>query len=209
MALKYCRYCGKQVSDKAAACPHCGSPVASGAAPQSAEPAAVKHSGNKTPLIIAIAAVLIAAIVGAVIIITRNSDNSSKVGKSDDPANSLLVLDPGNGKDGSDGENNNAPKKFNVELKVELEHNEEFSTYPVDVYVDDTMLVTLLDSDVYDQVLSLEQGVHTIAFKNNQYPDNDKYTTELKETITDYTVLSYSLKRHNTLRGGIKAERKK
>ena len=209
MALKYCRYCGKQVSDKAAACPHCGSPAAGGSAPQStaqadAEP---KPSGNKTPLIIAIAAVLIAAIVGAVIIITRNSDNSSKIGKSDDPANSLLVFDSAS--DGPSGANNNEAKKYNVEFKVELEHNEEFSTYPVDVYVDGTMLVTLLDSDVYDQTLSLEQGVHTITFKNNQSPDNDKYTTELKETITDNTVLSYSLKRHNTLRGGIKAERKK
>jgi hypothetical protein len=43
MALMSCPECGKQVSDKAAACPHCGAPIAassSSAAPRAGEPRA-------------------------------------------------------------------------------------------------------------------------------------------------------------------------
>lgn len=33
MALKPCEECGKEVSDKAAACPHCGAPIAGSVKP--------------------------------------------------------------------------------------------------------------------------------------------------------------------------------
>ena len=36
MALINCKECGKQISDKAASCPHCGAPVNAAPAPQQA-----------------------------------------------------------------------------------------------------------------------------------------------------------------------------
>jgi hypothetical protein len=48
VALIKCRECGKEVSDKAAACPGCGAPIGSGSsAPQTVANFTVKRSGGK------------------------------------------------------------------------------------------------------------------------------------------------------------------
>ena len=76
MALITCRYCGRQVSDKATACPHCGHPIVQQRAaspvdnkpPQVGynyqQPAPVSRSGKKNNLLIAALSTVIVLLLG-------------------------------------------------------------------------------------------------------------------------------------------------
>ena len=64
MALIACAECGKEISDKAAACPHCGAPVAAVA---QAEPPTEKKSGPKLWLWIPLGLVAAFFLFGAVL----------------------------------------------------------------------------------------------------------------------------------------------
>lgn len=93
MALIKCPECGKEISDKAAACPNCGHPIATENqngksqppapepriyAPQEKNPKKPLRKGDKV-LIFIIALACISIIIGVIIAVTDNDDNSSSL----------------------------------------------------------------------------------------------------------------------------------
>lgn len=203
MALINCSTCGRQISDRASVCPYCGQPAANYIPPQTPaqhtaapvmQPAPAAKS--KTPLIIAVTVVLVALIAGAVVLIINLNKSGGKNNAGNDSedlpaANSMLVI---SGAESGDS--------CTLHLKVQVESNILMANYMVDVYLDGTKLASLDDTTTYDQEMTVLKGAHTITFKNNEQPDNAKYTCEVIETLTGDTGISYSLKR-NTEKGGV------
>lgn len=71
MALRFCTECGKEVSDRAQACPHCGHPVEDAIVPQKADPPVVIVKKNSHPVltVIGIVAIVVVVLIGIVIVI--------------------------------------------------------------------------------------------------------------------------------------------
>ncbi len=71
MALQFCTECGKEVSDRARACPHCGHPVEDAIVPQKTEPSVVVVKKNSHPVltVFGIVAVVVAVLIGILVII--------------------------------------------------------------------------------------------------------------------------------------------
>jgi len=71
VALRFCTECGKEVSDRALACPHCGHPVEDAIVPQKVEPPVVIVKKNSHPVLtfIGIAAIVLVVLLGIAIVI--------------------------------------------------------------------------------------------------------------------------------------------
>jgi hypothetical protein len=89
VALRFCTECGKEVSDRALACPHCGHPVEDAIVPQKVEPPVVVVKKNSHPVLtfIGIAAIVLVVLLGVAILIVVNHKEAKLVatdGASDD-----------------------------------------------------------------------------------------------------------------------------
>ena len=87
MALQFCTECGKEVSNRAAACPHCGHPVEGAIVPQPTEPPAVVVKKNAHPVltVIGIVAVALAGLIGVAVVLVALHKEAKFVAR--DPAN--------------------------------------------------------------------------------------------------------------------------
>lgn len=95
MALTKCEECGREISDRARACPHCGNPhPAQGEPPRAVPPPkartkpAAKSSGSLWPLIFVLVLVAIA------LSQCGDSDNANRPGSGPPSNESLVVADP-------------------------------------------------------------------------------------------------------------------
>jgi len=86
LALRFCTECGKEVSDRALACPHCGHPVEDAMVPQRIETPVVVVKKNSHPVltVIGVIAIALAALVGIAILIVATHKESKFVAR--DPA---------------------------------------------------------------------------------------------------------------------------
>ena len=94
LALQFCTECGKEVSNKASACPHCGHPVEDAIVPQRVEPPVVIVKKNSHPIltVIGIVAIALALLVGIAILIValhKESRFVTRDGTSDDACTQL------------------------------------------------------------------------------------------------------------------------
>lgn len=64
MALIQCSECGKQVSERAAACPHCGAPLAAATAPSPPQPSPVHRATRRKTSPLAWVALAVLVVVG-------------------------------------------------------------------------------------------------------------------------------------------------
>ena len=218
MALIYCRNCGNQISDKAAACPKCGTVTE-----QNIQEVKAAKSGSKKPVIIG-SVIAVAACVAAVLVVvfTRNDGSNVKTaGKNTSyAANSMIVYDTDSkstvqvgggitndptGLRMSDNASNAyqepdteaVPECYDILISVKVEHNSLMAKYPVDFCIDGETVATIGDGDSFAYTYRLGRGLHKVTFKNNQEPDNEAYTLESTETVTgEYSTISYVIKRH-------------
>ncbi len=96
MALRFCIECGKEVSDRALACPHCGHPVEDAIVPQKAETPVVIVKKNSHPVLtlIGIAAIVVAVLIGILVIIAVNHKQAKfVVTESSSDANCTQLTD--------------------------------------------------------------------------------------------------------------------
>lgn len=172
MALIYCRNCGKQISDKAPSCPHCGAAVS---AAQQSEPIIYgspiqkpkKHTGVIVGVIVALIAV--ASIIAAILIPVKvasdehttntyssNTYTSSSTGgysysyDNDDDNDYSYSYDNDDDNDYSysyDNDYSNVATTYDVSLTATAEPSKlgynPFGLYNVDVYVDGTYVGTI------------------------------------------------------------------
>ena len=172
MALIVCPVCGKQMSDKAAACPHCGSSTSGTAAPQQTASAPVysapaKSSPNKIGLIVGIVAA-VAAVILVIVFASSSGSGSSGSGSSMSPSggsNSSMQSHSG----GSAGTTTSSQpvKVYDVVLTVDCEDNLAFSRYDVDIILDGKTLDTLAHGHAEKFTGTLEAGTHKIVFCKN------------------------------------------
>ncbi len=85
MALITCPECGKEVSDRAASCPHCGCPLETASA--GAVPAASK---KKLALFVCAAVVAVAAVVAITLSIKRSAQEAAAVAAHDEYIDTLV-----------------------------------------------------------------------------------------------------------------------
>ena len=198
MALLNCSNCGGQISDKALSCPHCGAP---GPAARTAAEASDTNTNTKnkrtgsrsnTPLVIAISAVAVVGIVLAVILLFRGDGGIKKAGSDGSPVNSTIVFEGGQ-----------PAQEKNVTFRIELQKNVAVAKYLVDLYIDDEFIATIDDANDYEMTFRIMQGIHNITFKNNEKPDDDRYTLTISETVSDDMTVFYSLKRNTAIGGAI------
>lgn len=216
MALINCKNCGKQISDKAAACPHCGSVLWQNS--QAGNGVQAK-SGSKKPVIIG-SVIAVAACVAAMLVValTRNGSDVQTVGNNTSyAANSMIVYDNnstaqptqgpvndpaglGNtgGSTGSATAGSEAETEYyNITFVVEVKDNIVAANYPVDLCIDGETVATIGDGERIDHTYRLSKGLHKITFKNNKEPNNSAYTYECTETVTgQYSTITYVIKRH-------------
>ena len=83
MALQFCTECGKEVSNKAAACPHCGHPVEDAIVPQRLDAPVVIVKKNSHPVltVVGIVAIVVAVLVGVVILIAVTHKESKFIAR--------------------------------------------------------------------------------------------------------------------------------
>jgi hypothetical protein len=86
LALQFCTECGKEVSNRAAACPHCGHPVEDAIVPQPVEQPVVIVKKNSHPVltVIGVVAVGLALLIGIAVLIVALHKEARFVAK--DPA---------------------------------------------------------------------------------------------------------------------------
>jgi hypothetical protein len=89
MELQFCTECGKEVSTRAAACPHCGHPAEDAIVHQRLEPPVVIVKKNSHPVltVVGIIALALAVLLGAAILIAvlhKESKFVARDGTSDD-----------------------------------------------------------------------------------------------------------------------------
>jgi hypothetical protein len=80
VAIQFCIECGKQVSDRAASCPHCGHPVQGASAPQpSPQPPVVPVKKNSHPVLTVIGgAAVVVLVLGIVALVVFLKTAKSK-----------------------------------------------------------------------------------------------------------------------------------
>ena len=95
MALQFCMECGKQISDQASVCPHCGFPVQGKAAPQQVQPQVVTVKKNSHPVLtfIGAAALVVFILIGALILyaVLHKEPKFAITGSSSDAACTQLT----------------------------------------------------------------------------------------------------------------------
>ena len=215
MAMIFCSKCGKQISDKAAACPHCGAPNVAYAqsAPQPVQqPARAPQNApapqrSKTvPFLVLIILLLVVGIsVTSITLMKKNkSDSSSSSSKYENPANSLIVdttKSPSRIVD-EPSVTKAASQDCNVHFNVFVTHDKGgLASYSINVYVDDNKYATLGDEETWNLTLSLSKGVHKIRFESNEnkHKGDDLFNKEEAFTITGDTTLSYEITRHTKI----------
>lgn len=190
MALIYCSACGKQISDKAASCPHCGAvhtplntAVNAPVQPQIPVQQVAKSSNKVIITVGAILSVLIIALI-VVVILMNNGGSSAQSGGDNDSIPAVTVTTPNNNYvPPAETTTNNAPAAtdgnvppsesvtapavavYTVNLEIDCRENNFMNKYDVDILIDGKNLATLAHgaSEVY--ALRLEEGSHSIEFR--------------------------------------------
>lgn len=190
MALIYCFNCGKQISDKAAACPHCGAartPVntvgtAAPAQPQMPVQQAPAKKGNGAQIALIVTVIVLAlALVGVVLFFVLGGNNTSQgntnTGTSSDYVYELVPPDnyappveyvpPTESTAPSQSTAPAAPQTamYDVELKVQCKQNIAANKYDIDILIDGRNLSTLPHGQSETHRLTLAEGSHTIEFR--------------------------------------------
>lgn len=193
MALIYCSACGKQISDKAAACPHCGAahtpvntvvnvPVQPIAQPQVPAQQTPKNSNKVIITVGAILAVLLIALIVVVIMVNggdkSQGDNNSISTVATTTSNNNYVP-PATAATSA----NNTPDEsvattptvavYNVTLSVNCKKNTNVAwlgrdannLYDVDILIDGKNLATLPHGKTQEYPVLLEAGSHTVEFR--------------------------------------------
>ena len=96
MALRFCIECGKEVSDRAQACPHCGHPVEDAIVPQKAEPPVVIVKKNAHPVltVVGIVAIVVVVLIAILVVIAvTHKEAKFVVTQSSSDANCTQLTD--------------------------------------------------------------------------------------------------------------------
>lgn len=205
MALIYCSKCGKQISDKAPACPHCGMsrvPVNAGVQSNGSAQQAAAKSSNKTVIIVgAIVSVLIIALIVVLLIVFGGGNSSSQNNIPAVPisteVNSYVPA--------TEHVTDEAPvnRVYNVDLHLACEKNKVLNKYDVAILVDGRNLVTLPHGGADSYRLQLEEGSHSIEFRiaSNDINGNSIYNKAEKGTYKEMFInvsgdmsVSYNIK---------------
>lgn len=212
MALISCENCGKQISDKAAACPHCGAartpatelnPVQFPAPVQSPAPAPQQPKGNgkKVAIIVGAAVALLALIITVVVIATNHSGKPK--GTIRDDSTGLAVGGQG-GYDYYD-EPVSTPEPveyYDVTLDVKCKQNESFwgdllgldavdNQYDVDILVGGEWIATLDHGTSNRYIRTLRPGTYEVEFRINGKTSvlgNDIYDPTDRRTFVTKTI---------------------
>ena len=220
MALINCSVCGKQISDKAVSCPHCG---AAHTPLNTTDNAFVKseplvHQATKSfnmvvIMVGAIVSLLIVALI-VVVLLMNNGDDSSQASSNNNSIGAVIVTTANNNYAPPVATNaDNAPAEggitfpatavYNVNMSVACEENDLVNRYDVDILVDGKNLATLAHgtSEVY--AFRLEEGSHSIEFRiagldildDPLYNKNDAGSyKEMTFNLSGDTNLSYYVK---------------
>jgi len=186
MALITCEHCGKQLSDKAAACPHCGAPhTPVPAAPQipTDDGASQRPAGNRKKLILGIcAAVAVLAVAAAVALSLLGGQSSAGEIPASVPANHFVDERT----DSSQAE----AKTYDVTLHVECRRNAMQNKYDVDILVNDQFIATLGHGKTDDYPLKMREGSYQVEFRVNGKTlfGNDIYDPEESDTYCVKTI---------------------
>ena len=204
MAMIFCSHCGKQISDKAVACPKCGAkpqlpaqytPVQQQTPVQQAP---VEHQAVKSRKAPLIAGVLVSALVIAIIVIVLIAVTSqNKTGYIGEVSSNSSI---GNYVPPTEN-NGNTPTKaiYDINLAVECKKNAVMNKYDVDILVDGKKFATLSHGTSKTYAFRLEEGSHSIEFRiastdifgDDIYDPNDKGTYQ-KKTFYVTENMSYS-----------------
>ncbi len=193
MALIYCSACGKQISDKAAACPHCGAvhaplntvntavpvqpPFPVQQIPMQQLPA---KKGNSAQIVLIVIVILLAiALVGVILFFTLGGNDTSQ-GNTDTSSDFVQELVPPDNyappvvnvppSESSVPSQTTAPAVpqiaiYNVEMQIECEKNAIMNQYDIDILVDGRNFATLAHGTTEVYTLSLAEGSHSIEFR--------------------------------------------
>lgn len=192
MALITCTNCGKQISDKATACPHCGEPLTpvtnqlqSGVTHQTTQtPQTPRPTDNKNKILMGVCAGL--AVLLALLVIPRLFSGSTTQGGYADsyvPAGNFCS-NSGNAAGGQ------AETYYDVTLHVECKKNLMMNKYDVDILVDGQRVATLGHGLTDDYDLELSKGSHNVEFRVNGITafGNDIYSASKKDTFQVKTI---------------------
>ncbi len=96
MALQFCMECGKQISDQATVCPHCGFPIQGKAAPQQqgqSPVVTVKKNSHPVLTFIGAAALVVVILIGALVLyaVLHKAPKFAITGSSSDAACTQLT----------------------------------------------------------------------------------------------------------------------
>ena len=167
LALFTCQ-CGKQISDRAEACPYCGRSIVSAEARtsstgygnpvQPAAPVRQAAANGFQKLIIIIAAVIAAALIALITIVLSKGEEENT---SQTVNNTVSVA--------SDVYTPEVPviNNYNVTLSVDCRKNITANQYDVDILVDGQFLTTLKHGASEDYALTLSEGSHKLEFRIN------------------------------------------
>ena len=200
MALINCPKCGKQVSDKAAVCPHCNQmlnvqqniqqyvPLN---IPQPASAPAPQSKKSKFPLIVAIIIVVLIGITAAICVplLLSSGDNSRGNSPVQDASSQYVQQgtvsqDPVQTTTAATEQN-----EFSVSFTITTVEG-IISEYDVDFYVDGTCVDSIGSGMTKQYLMTLTKGSHTIQFRRTK--DGKKSATTTLNVSED-TEVTYSL----------------
>ena len=213
MAMIFCSKCGKQISDKAAACPHCGAPNVAYAqsAPQPVQqPARAPQNApapqrSKTvPFLVLIILLLVVGIsVTSITLMKQNkSDSSSSSSKqiitNTNPINDVIAPRDDNTLSFESTTNAQAATQeefYAVTFKFTSEKNVLPKTkFDTDVIFDGQVLCTLTNNSTKEvPTFYTKRGIHTLRFQKN---GDESFYKDVTITINGDTSLYYSFHKH-------------
>ncbi|MDE7230175.1 MAG: zinc-ribbon domain-containing protein [Oscillospiraceae bacterium] len=180
MALIKCPNCGNQMSDKAAACPHCGAPVlsksniANYSAPIT-NTTAQKTSSNKTPVIIGVC-IAAAAIIGVLVfILFGNKDLSDNNQGKPYPSGDTTFVPSSTPANQSPETPVKTPKTYTVDMTVNFKN--EIRAKTVDILIDGRDFASISDGKTETYKIALGEGTHQIEFRRNENYDKSNPKT--------------------------------
>lgn len=193
MALIACKNCGKQLSDKATACPHCGAPQT----PAPTAPQQPANNGKKIIIGICVAvAVLLMIAFGCMISGNRPvglaaDDTDVPSGSFDDD---LYTDEPAwtSSPTPAEFEANMPAAPCLVVLNVTCKKNPWANKYDVDILIDGEKIATLEHGEAGAYPETLEKGSHDVEFRINgkAIGGNDIYDPDDPDTFytSSFTV---------------------
>ena len=207
MAMIFCPQCGKQISDKAAACPQCGTKppqisVEQTPVQQVSVQQQVTKKSNKTAIVIgAIASVIIIALVIVIVMLSTPPQNDSGfIGTVSSNASNNNYVPPVE----SNNNNTSSEKRlYNVNIEVECRENIAANKYDFDILVDGKNFATMAHGAKETFAFLLEEGSHSIEFRiaskdifgKDIYKKEDKNSYQIKTfNVSKNMNLSYYVK---------------